>query len=121
MTSSCPTCTFIIRRLPQEIGACSECKEMIGVAEYKYCGGCAEKLNKCDLCGNDFKPCREYLADLKSRFDRNIIFWTEKANADVVAGFKKQYEIIQKFFDNDKPASETTKITLECYLYMRTN
>jgi len=107
------------------VGKCKSCDEDIPYTVYKYCTICAEKLNKCDKCGNDFKSCREYITDYKAYVDSEIVEYKKmiedhknsiftKKYLSQVAKLEVKYMIFVKFFDNDKPATESKNVTKEC-------
>lgn len=112
--SSCPSCVVngsIVATLRG--GSCIECKAGILYSTYSYCRACAEKLKKYYQCGNDIKPSREYIADIKVGFDAKIKF-TSKKWLNAAAKTKERLDELVKILDTDKPASETLKIAEEC-------
>ena len=51
---------------------CHNCDKEWHATEHKYCLDCAQILNKCNGCGNDFKPCRDYIHNYKKYTESQI-------------------------------------------------
>lgn len=116
----CPLCTVKSLGIRTcDCGNCKNCSVEIGYSGDTYCLQCAIKLNKCFCCGNEYKPCREYIEPAvailttgMTQYDGYIITETNITETNE----KKIYDLNDFWYSNEM--QESMKAAKQNYVKM---